>query len=169
MNQLLAPILSSLVGGLLVAIPTLWKIYRSDRRQTARVASAFRGEISAILNLYRRREYLALHKERLREWEEKNDEVSFPSDYEERTRDRIYQSNASRIGLLPGPIPGKIATFYTLLDGIHEDLAKMSRGALKSVPREAKIAYYRQFVSIMEEMISLAEELEGELSDHAGM
>ncbi len=44
----------------------------------------------------------------------------------------------------------------------------MSRGALKSVPREAKITYYRQFVSIMEEMISLAEELEDELSDHAG-
>jgi len=162
----LSPVLSSLVGGLLVAAPTLWQTYNSNRRKTANIASAFRGEVSAILTLYQRKEYLSLHKKRLRAWKKSGDEVSFPSDYEERTRNRIYQSNAAQIGLLPDPVPSKIATFYTLLDAVQKSLSKMSGGALESKSRDAKLAYYRDFISTMDEMLDLAEELERELSSH---
>jgi len=124
-------LLSALLGGLLVAVPSVWSTLRADRRERRNVASAFRGEIGAVLSSYDTRQYLSLHRERLQTWETTDEPVAFSRDFEERRYDQIYRANADRVGVLPDPIPQHIATFYTLLDAVHEDLRKMSRGGLR--------------------------------------
>ena len=151
------PLLSALLGGFLVALPSIWATIRADRKHRRSVASAFRGEIGSIIRLYETRGYLALHQERLDAWTSGGEPVTFTSDFDERQRDRIYEALASEIGALPEPAPEQVVTFYTLLDAVHEDLGKMSRGVFEHEPRAAKLAFYQHFVSVMGEMLSAAD------------
>lgn len=157
-------LLSALLGGLLVAVPSVWSTLRADRRERRNVASAFRGEIGAVLSLYDTRQYLSLHCERLQTWETTDEPVVFSRDFEERRYDQIYRANADRVGVLPDPIPQHIATFYTLLDAVHEDLGKMSRGVFGDQDRVSKLAFYRHFVQVMRQMLDAGKTVEAELA-----
>lgn len=116
-------------------------------------------------SLYDTRKYLSLHRERLQNWETTDEPIVFSRDFEERRYDQIYRANADRIGVLPDPIPQHIATFYTLLDAVHEDLGKMSRGVFDDQNRASKLAFYRHFIQVMEQMLDAAQTVEAELAD----
>jgi len=160
------PLLSALLGGLLVALPSIWTTLRTDRKRRRNVASAFRGEIGSVIRLYETRAYLALHQERLDAWTAGDEPVTFSSDFDERRYDRIYEALAPELGALPDPAPEQVVTFYTLLDAVHEDLGKMSRGVFDHEPRDAKLAFYRHFVSMMGEMLAAADAAHATLRTH---
>ena len=126
------PLLSALLGGLLVALPSIWATVRADRQRRWNVASAFRGEIGSVLHLYETRGYLAFHQDRLATWMSNDVPVTFPKDFDERQYDRIYDTLASDIGALPEPVPERLVTFYMLLDAVHEDLGENEPGGSTS-------------------------------------
>ncbi|NBB90410.1 MAG: hypothetical protein GVY23_04285 [Spirochaetes bacterium] len=119
-----------------------------------------------MLRLYETRGYLALHQERLARWTSSDVPITFSKDFDERRYDRIYDALASEIGALPEPAPERVVTFYTLLDAVHEDLGKMSRGVFDKQPRASKLAFYEHFVSMMDEMLSAADAAHETLRTH---
>jgi len=160
------PLLSALLGGLLVALPSIWATVRADRQRRWNVASAFRGEIGSVLHLYETRGYLAFHQDRLATWMSNDVPVTFPKDFDERQYDRIYDTLASDIGALPEPVPERLVTFYMLLDAVHEDLGKMSRGVFDEQSRASKLAFYQHFVDMMEEMLMAGKAAHDTLARH---
>lgn len=119
-----------------------------------------------MIRLYKTRGYLELHKERVERWTTGEEPIAFTRDFDERRYDRIYEALASDIGALPEPAPERIVVFYTLLDAVHEDLGKMSRGVFEGHSRASKLVFYKHFVGMMEEMLSAAEAAHAELSTH---
>ena len=98
-----------------------WSLHDlTHRREIRRVASAFVGEIAAILHLIETHDVVAIVEKAL-------DASSGPAALPNLTLPAftIYTADAARLDELPLPVPRKIAYFYAQIASIRDDLTRL--------------------------------------------
>jgi hypothetical protein len=130
----------AIAGGLIAIAGTL--IAEALRRRADRISlsQAIVGEISALVEIVRRRHYIedltALVQRR-------NAEGNLASGGWFRFSARgnyfaVYQANLVRVGMLRDPKPGLVAQYYTQASSILEDIKDIDEGKFSSLtPNEA--------------------------------
>lgn len=149
----------------MVALPTIWLHFRQRTYSERNLASAFYGEISAIVQIYALREYVSGHERHLEQLKN-GKETAMPKGFVERKYTMVYETNVDKLGILKHPHPGEIALFYAYLNCIHEDLTKMDSGKFDSMSLERKVSHYEQFLTVMKKFEHLGDHLQGVLRDY---
>ncbi|MDQ1610321.1 MAG: hypothetical protein QOG00_252 [Pyrinomonadaceae bacterium] len=142
-------IYQTLIGGGLALIGSLSGTYFSLRYQRRleriNLKSAFYGEVKALLTIVEMRGYdpnLAALLDRVKSTGD--DEVlAFNAT---RKYFQVYEQNVSKIGLLPAPLPEKLALFYSLGTALLEDM-----DALQSL-KKGEVTH-EQLVAMMTEQL----------------
>jgi hypothetical protein len=138
------------LGGLITAGSTLFFEWYRDRRDSQRLAQAFRGEIKALQAIVEKRQYI----EQLRniigfisaEGRSLNLVIRVRREYF-----RVYETNIDKIGLLKNPLPEQIAAFYVRANAILEDLNALDEGLWQDRPPEQQIKFYSELLALFEE------------------
>jgi hypothetical protein len=125
----------TIVGGAIgiagsILAPTYLE-YSRRKAERLSLAGAFVGEISALIEICKRRQYIenirALINEAKTKQAEPNKNVWFHFSVR-RNPFPVYDANVTRLGILSDPLPGQIARFYTQSSSILEDIADMREG-----------------------------------------
>ncbi|MFL6207949.1 MAG: hypothetical protein ACJ74W_03825 [Pyrinomonadaceae bacterium] len=125
------PLLQTLIGGLLTFLGGLsatYLIQRSQRKADRQnLASAFYGEVSALLAIIEKRGYLESIEHDL-EHMARTGQISLTHFKVSRSYFNVYEQNVGKIGLLPAPLPEKIVSFYTFVFAALEDFQDIGEG-----------------------------------------
>ncbi len=70
----------------------------------------------------------------------------------------MYEQNVSKIGLLPEPLPEKLAQFYTFVYSILEDFQNIAKPEFALNGSDLKV-FLEELLGIFREAIKLAEEI----------
>ena len=158
----------TLLGGTLTFMGGLlgnWLIQRSQRRaETESLASAFYGEIGALLFIAEKKRYLELVTTALEQCRNgnKRDVVVFEVS---RNFFNVYDRNVQKIGLLPAPVPEKVVLFYTLALAIVEDLSAIGKGRLKEYDTSEVEHILTELLTLFGNVIELGTELRALLAE----
>lgn len=118
--EAIGPLLGVAIGGLLTVLAQRESHKRDLAARRRQVAGAFLGEISGVVKLIELRRYLPL-LESLVDQARIAQTATFPIVPIRRAYDRIYQSNADKLGTLPPDVAEKIGRFYTAMNALLED------------------------------------------------
>jgi hypothetical protein len=145
----------SIAGGYL---STVLLERRRLRRETRRLAFAFRGEIPALLDQIHDRKYVERLSGVIGAMEETKEPFFMPFsaryDYA-----NVYKSNVNKIGLLDDALPEQIPIFYTLLISVLEDLVSIGGGAYSDLKLEDPMMTYREIQRILIRITELSREI----------
>ena len=109
-----------------------WSLHNfTHRRQIRSVASAFVGELAAILHLIETHDVVSMLEKAL---DASDSLVALPN--LTLPPFTIYTADAAKLGELPLPVPREIAYFYAQIASIQDDLL----GSRESLSREAQPA-----------------------------
>jgi hypothetical protein len=118
------PLLQTLAGGFLTFsggwLGTVITQRRQRKIESKSLASAFHGEIKALINIIERRRYIQGIQEAITAC--KSNQKIVLRVRVTRKYFNVYEKNLDKIGILPNPIPEKIVDFYTVMTAILEDL-----------------------------------------------
>lgn len=162
MNPALIQLTAVVVGGLLAIagsiVTTTLLEKQKQRRDAYTLALAFRGEITALTDLIRERRYI----ERLAEVIQQMEETQAPFYMPFRVRfkyDRVYESNANRLGLLHLPLPEQIPLFYTCLASVMEDLVSLGDGTYSHLELPLLLRIYQDAHRLLQLTLTHGEEI----------
>jgi hypothetical protein len=165
--QLIAVIIGGLIaitGGFL---STMLLERQRARRDSRNLALAFSGEITAVLELIKERNY----EERFTQVINQIEETGKPFYMPFRVRfkyDRVYEANVSRIGLLELPLPEEIPLFYTRLTSILEDLVSLGDGTYSQLELALLLRIYRDSRTAIHSAVSQGESILKAIADAYG-
>jgi len=127
--------LIAFIGGWLINSYGRWKDANSLRKN---IASAFYGEIIALLNLAKRRKYLGQLKELRKIIASESDlfAVRVPIN---KNSFKVYDNNIGSIGILKHPLPSKISRFYIMVSMILGDLKSFQTEEFDKLPKDIKL------------------------------
>lgn len=149
------PILQTLVGGFLTFLGGFlgnFLIQQQQRRSERKnLASAFYGEIKALVRIVERRRYVQGIKDRIKVLE-KGGETKFKVRVEQKYFN-VYDKNLDKIGILPEPLPEEIVDLYTVMTSILEDLATLNESSIYEGDPEIIIKHLVELQSLFEYMI----------------
>lgn len=133
------------------------ELYRRhcDRRG---VASALAGEVAAILHIATVRDYGPLFEGYLKRLETGIDVRVPPLLAKPLDLDPIWERHIAQVGLLGGMLPAEVVRFYTCLQGIRLDLARLAAGEFDGDPPR-KAALIREDLALWTQIPALAEPL----------
>lgn len=149
-----------LLGGLLAIaggiVTTLFRDEQLQRRESRNLALAFKGEITALLELIQERNYLKRMADVIEQIEQSGQPFYMPF----RVRfeyDRVYRENVARIGILNSPLPEQIPLFYTRFTSVLEDLASLGDGTYTGLELAILLRIYRDAHRLLEILLSQGE------------
>jgi transcriptional regulator with PAS, ATPase and Fis domain len=153
------PLFQVLLGGLLTFLGGIAGnilIQRSQRQSEKRnIASAFAGEIGALLSIVEKRDYTKGIKDIIESIKQTQEKKKF---YFKARKNyfNIFEKNAEKIGLLDVPLPEKITTFYIQAFAILEDIENE-----EVLERELNdiIYFHEELLNLFEETIKLGKEI----------
>ena len=123
-----SPLLQTLLGGGLAIsgglIGTAYTQWLQRKAERENLASAFHGEISALLSIIEKRGYMSSIEEDI-EFIEKTGQAQFSHFRVTKSYFSVYEQNVGKIGILSAPLPEKIVLFYTFIFAILEDFEEM--------------------------------------------
>ena len=131
--------------------------YRRERLKES-AALAFRGEISSLLILIDRRDYIN-HLKSVKAYMEENREVRNFSFYAEREYFFVYKNYIDKIGLFSNPLPYKITKFYTLASALLEDVERINKQGLLTANVDEAIRFYDEMANFMEEIVTTGHDI----------
>src|SRR5690606_20423459 len=111
----------AIIGGILT---TAYREEQAQRRESRNLALAFKGEITALLELNLERGYIQRVDQVIQQIEQTGKPFYMPL----RIRfqyDRVYAANVGRIGILKSSLPEQIPLFYTRLTSLLEDFVSI--------------------------------------------
>ncbi|MBD2079102.1 hypothetical protein [Leptolyngbya sp. FACHB-17] len=118
------PLFQTVTGGLLTFIGgLLGNILIQQRQRRAEInslASAFYGEIQALMGIVEKRQYIQGIKDAINDL--RAGRKIFYQMRVTRKYFNVYEKNLDKIGILPNPLPEKIVELYTVMTAILEDL-----------------------------------------------
>lgn len=140
------PLFGVIVGGLLAIfggyISTRLVNKRHHDQQSRNIAYAIRGEIGALVDVFRDRKYLNGLETAIELMKSTNQvhpvKIHIRQDYT-----RVYNSNVGNIGILPGELSQEVASFYTRLFTVFDILKSYSDDVFSDRPPEFFIASYQ--------------------------
>ncbi len=149
MLNTLMPLLLVIAGGAIGILSNYLTQVTQTRRERKSVASAFAGEIRALIHIVEKRKYIELFKtdiERIKEDETVGYSIPILNNYFS-----VYTGNVSKIGLLPAPLPAEIASFYTLAMSFLEDIEVIGDPKCTWNSKEEQLQYYEEMLSVLVE------------------
>lgn len=162
---LLAPVLGALFGSFFGALSSYWATGRirreQERQRKVNLASAFYGEISAVMHLIELKQYKLDYRYLRRKLDSGSDARVSPH-YTGGEFFTVYHKNAAEIGLLPEPLPGKIARIYTAFIGLQEDFRTTLSKEWNELPTPTRLLTVDR---IMKQLTWLEIEVSGLLPD----
>ncbi|HET6846480.1 MAG TPA: hypothetical protein VFH29_06565 [Anaerolineales bacterium] len=156
MNPAYLQPIAVIVGGL-IAIAGGFLSSRMLERQRLRqeernLALAFKGEISAILELIKERNYVGRFAQVVEQIETSGQAFFMPFRVRQKY-ERVYEANVARIGLLRRPLPEEIPVFYTRFASILEDLTSLGDGTYAHLELPIVVRIYRDTIAATERLI----------------
>ena len=161
-EQAIEQLLGVLLGGVLATaggiLTTLILDTRKNRQESFHLALAFRGEISALLELFEERNYVDRFSEVISKIEESGQPFYMP--FKIRFKyDRVFEGNVSRIGILKTPLPELIPQFYTRFTSITEDLVSLGDGSYSQLELSHLLRIYRDNARLISQTLEEAKQL----------
>jgi hypothetical protein len=158
-------LLPIIIGGVIgiagsIIAPVWLECYRRKQEQK-NLTGAFIGEISALVEICKRRQYIenirAVITEAKAKQTEPNKSIWFHFSVR-RNPFPVYDANVARLGLLNDPLPQKIALFYTQSSSILEDIADMREGKIQR-NRDESIRCLEALLKLFEDTLNLGEKI----------
>jgi len=155
---ILGPLIGVGIGGLLSYLFTIDVNRRYRNQEGKNVASAFAGEISAILESAKHREYVRGLQLLIDHVEQTGQPVSLglnaQHDYFV-----VYKANATRLGMLRDPLPRLISGFYTHTFLMLEDARELSSPGFKFENAQDCIARLSELLALFQANERMGEEV----------
>jgi hypothetical protein len=162
-----APLFQTALGGILAIVGGVVAVFVAEvvkhRAERRRMASAFCGEIKAILEIARVRRFREVLEGGQKLYASGRQWASWSWPITENYFG-VYKGNVDRIGLFNAPIPEKIATFYTLCFGLVEDLKSLGKDGISLKDSNSMLQFFSEDLGI----ISTVEKLGSELIEALG-
>ena len=136
-----------------------WSLHDlTHRREIRRVASAFVGEIAAILHLIETHDVVAIVEKAL-------DAPGGPAALPSLTLPAftIYTADAARLDELPLPVPRKIAYFYAQIGSIRDDLTRLGTEPAPERPAGDRTGRIRRVLTELNDAVTLGDDILREL------
>ena len=136
-----------------------WSLHDlTHRREIRRVASAFVGEIAAILHLIETHDVVAMVEQAL-------DASGGPAALPNLTLPAftIYTADAARLDELPLPVPRKIAYFYAQIASIRDDLTRLATEPVSESPVGRRSERIRRVLTELNDALTLGDDILREL------
>ncbi len=143
------PLLLVIAGGAIGIFSNHLTQVIQARRERKSIASAFAGEIRALVHIVEKRNYIELFKadiEGIKAGKQIGGSIPITNNYFS-----VYTGNVSKIGLLPAPLPAEIATFYTLAMSFLEDVKVIGHPNCTWNSMDEQLAYYEETLSVLVE------------------
>lgn len=153
MFESLTPLIAVVLGGVLTIAGGYFSTYFLERQRVEReqknLALAFRGEISAIMQLVQDRDYVQRFTDIIAEIEKTG--VPFYAPFKvRRSYDSVFQANADKPGTLPNPLPELIAVFYARAASVLDDLASLGDGTYTSLSVPQLLGVYKSTLRMLQ-------------------
>jgi hypothetical protein len=136
----LQPILPTIVGGLLALAGGIagghWARAADLRRARRSLASAFEGEVGALLALSERRKYVQGLDDLIAEMTASSGGGYFYF-HAKRNYFGVFQRNLDKVGLLMAPLPKLLVTFYLQAYSVLDDIEDLHGRSETSSPEES--------------------------------
>ena len=136
-----------------------WSLHDlTHRREIRRVASAFVGEIAAILHLIETHDVVARVEKAL-------DASGGPAALPNLTLPAftIYAADAARLDELPLPVPRKIAYFYAQIASIRDDIARLAAEPAAERSVDNRTERMRSVLTELNDAVTLGDDILREL------
>lgn len=156
------PLLGVVVGGALAVLGgfvsnVLIEIFR-DKKESKRLAFAFKGEIQALSHIVKKREYVSAINNVILEMERRQEPL-FVNIQVRRDYFNVFNNNVGRIGSLKNPLPENIARFYVQANSILEDLQSYRDGTYSNADLDSVLSSSKDLVEMIEDTFSLADDV----------
>jgi hypothetical protein len=146
------PLFQTIIGGLLTFIGGLLGNVLIQQRQryaeTKSLASAFHGEIQALIGIVEKRQYIQGIKDALDDLRSGR-KITYQMRVT-RKYFNVYEKNLDKIGILPNPLPEKIVELYTVMTAILEDLDVINESEFYDEDPEVVISHLLELKSLFE-------------------
>lgn len=144
--QMITQLVAVIIGGLIAItggfLSTTMLERRRQRQESRNLAFAFRGEITAILELIKERNYIERFQQVIEQIEQSGEAFHMP--FQVRYKyDLVYTGNVSKIGLLKEPLHELIPLFYTRLTAILEEMVNLGEGVYSKLELDILLRIYR--------------------------
>ena len=137
---------------------------RRRKLETRNLALAFGGEIQALQQILKIRRYEEGIQQYI-EWMRTAGKPFYIRSRIQREYFGVYKENLGRIGMLPAPLPQRIATFYTMANAILEDVDNVRDPANEEfLPAEVLIHLYEQLLQLLRKVMSLGDQTLADIS-----
>lgn len=130
---------------------------RKNKRDAKSLAYAFRGELLAIRTIVNEREYFAFLERAIEYIKTTNQPWTIRVNIRQKYFN-VFEKNVDKLGLLPNPLPEKIATFYTQANSILEDIQTANEGGL-SEAAEVQLRAYEQLHALLFKTMKLIDDI----------
>lgn len=161
-TQMITQLVAVVIGGLIAItggfLSTTVLERRRQRQESRNLALAFRGEITAILELIRERNYIKRFQQVIEQIEENGEPFYMPFHIRFKY-DLVYTNNVSKIGLLKEPLHEQIPLFYTRLTSILEEMVNLGEGVYAKLELEILLRIYRDTRQAIQLTVSQGEEI----------
>jgi hypothetical protein len=136
-----------------------WSLHNfTHRREIRSVASAFVGELAAILHLIETHDVVSMLEKAL---DASDSLVALP----DLTLPpfTIYTADAAKLGELPPPVPREIAYFYAQIASIQDDLTRLAREPVSGSPADGRTERIRRVLTELNDALYLGDDILREL------
>jgi hypothetical protein len=132
-----------------------WTLHSlTHRRETRNLASAFVGEIAAILHLIETHDVVSILEKAL---DASDNAVTLPN--LTLPPFTIYTVDADRLDALPFPTPRKIAYFYAQLASIRDDLTRLAAEPVPEGSAGSRTPRIRGVLNELNDALALGDEI----------
>ena len=128
---------------------------KSERKN---LSGAFAGEIGALLSIVERRGYLSGIEHLIQHINETRAAWTFHFSAR-RNYFRVYENNASKIGILSHPLPEKIARLYTQAYSILEDIDDMRSPEVAAWSTDEALHRLQEMRDLLHDTIQLGHDI----------
>jgi hypothetical protein len=136
-----------------------WSLHSlTHRREIRSIASAFVGEIAAILHLIETHDVVSMLEKGL---DASDRPVALPSLM--LPAFTIYTSDAAKLDELPLPVPRKIAYFYAQIASIQDDLTRLATEAALDGSAVGRTERMRRVLTELNDALDLGDDILREL------
>jgi hypothetical protein len=151
---------SAIAGGcvaILGSVATPIFLERSRRfAERESLTGAIVGEVQALIEISKHRKYIEGVRQELTKGQTDPAKCGTFGFSVRRNPMRVYESNLTRIGILPAPLSKQVVSFYAGISSILEDMEDMSEGKIKRTPQD-RIRVLTEVLQLGENIISNAE------------
>jgi hypothetical protein len=136
-----------------------WSLHSlTHRRKIRSIASAFVGEIAAILHLIETHDVVSMLEKAL---EASDSAVALPN--LTLPPSTIYRADAAKLDELPLPAPRKIAYFYAQIASIQDDLTRLATEPVSEGSAGSRTGRIRRVLTELNDALALGDDILREL------